>query len=764
MQSGYIEENNVIAGIRVYRNTTYLTVPRWRPGVPATLNTLAASGRLTPYPSWEMQEVGNCSTIQYVQSMEIDPLRAEMWVVDVGRVNVYSITEPTSNKCPPKVVILDLNNNGAVVETYSFPNSSAPHTSSFLNDIVIDLERQVAFISDAGIGGVTVYDRVAKRSWRFTDATMGVDPSFNFTIAGVAYGPLFRAPTDGIALHPDRSRLLYTSLQGTALWSVDARVLGNPRSTTAEIQATEKFLGHKPSASDGMVFDCAGKLYFGNLGASALYEWQYSEHVGVESATPVQKSTQTLQWVDTVAFDEHGRLYGTANKLQRFGSRTMDFTGASGPNMYVHRFDVAAPMGYILGPCGGAPAWTAPPPAQPPPSPPPPIGHLAATIEWPNNVGESIEYDALHGRLVIGSLSSGRLIGLPLPNGTAATQQSLEVLFGGQSASADVFSTSGLQADDANPCYMYAAVGGYPSRTSASGVEMGLATIDLCARRLAYFTNLTAFARGSMANDLTKTADGTIYVTDFLGGQVLVVQGQNSASPAVSKLLDLPGANGIEHVSDALLISSATHGYLYRYDLTPGGWHHPAGGGGITGRVVLTYAPHLTPSALYGDGILFDSTRTTLYVTNAGGDYAGQVSLLRSSDGWASAKVVANVATGCGAKAPQTASVLVDGDLYTYCASGFGARPYTVRRIADVSSYAPQIPSKSLPVSSDDIDYVIILVPIAFVVLLALLCCTNVIDKRRAKTKQIEKDLSNKLKLAVVIPAPNHATSVAATI
>ena len=112
--------------------------------------------------------------------------------------------------------------------------------------------------------------------------------------------------------------------------------------------------------------------------------------------------------------------------------------------------------------------------------------------------------------------------------------------------------------DGSNACLLYAAVGGYPSRTSASGVQIGLATINLCTDQLLYFTNLTAFARGSMGNDLTKVGD-TIYVTDFLGGQLLSVTGQNTPTPSIAKVMDFAGANGIEHVDEhTLIISSIT--------------------------------------------------------------------------------------------------------------------------------------------------------------------------------------------------------------
>ena len=48
----FIPENNVITGVAVFRDTVFVTVPRWRRGVPSTLNRLGAYGLLEPFPGW----------------------------------------------------------------------------------------------------------------------------------------------------------------------------------------------------------------------------------------------------------------------------------------------------------------------------------------------------------------------------------------------------------------------------------------------------------------------------------------------------------------------------------------------------------------------------------------------------------------------------------------------------------------------------------------------------------------------------------------
>ena len=59
----YIPDNNVITGIKVHNDVTYVCVSRWLPGVPSTMNTLIFKDDvplLKPFPNWEMQEMGKC--------------------------------------------------------------------------------------------------------------------------------------------------------------------------------------------------------------------------------------------------------------------------------------------------------------------------------------------------------------------------------------------------------------------------------------------------------------------------------------------------------------------------------------------------------------------------------------------------------------------------------------------------------------------------------------------------------------------------------
>jgi hypothetical protein len=96
--------------------------------------------------------------------MELDPKTGWMWVIDTGRVNIF--TEDPVNHCPPKLVILDTRNAGAVICQHTFPKAVLSYESNFVNDIVVDPINGIwAYMSDVGIGpitgnqgGIVVYD------------------------------------------------------------------------------------------------------------------------------------------------------------------------------------------------------------------------------------------------------------------------------------------------------------------------------------------------------------------------------------------------------------------------------------------------------------------------------------------------------------------------------------------------------------------------------------------------------------------------------
>ncbi|XP_023723318.1 protein yellow [Cryptotermes secundus] len=137
--SQFIPENTTISGVKVWRDRLYVTLPRWRRGVPVTLASvplptagryLNTSPKLEPFPSWEMQHVGNCSALQNVQNVEIHP-DGYMWVIDSGRVDTLS--QHPDSRCAPKIFVFDLSSGTSSSPGYNSYDTDHRHENTERN-------------------------------------------------------------------------------------------------------------------------------------------------------------------------------------------------------------------------------------------------------------------------------------------------------------------------------------------------------------------------------------------------------------------------------------------------------------------------------------------------------------------------------------------------------------------------------------------------------------------------------------------------------
>lgn len=359
----YIPENNPIAGIKFWKKRMFLTVPRWKHGVPVTLGVTSAepvnrnwAPKIEAYPNWDMQAVGDCHAFQFVQSMEIDPA-GRMWILDTGRT--ATMTTEAKARCPPRLVIVDIENNGQVLRSFPFPSDVTPHDTSYLNDIVLDhTDGGLAYITDNGERdpGIIVYSLRENKSWKIRHDSMKPQAeAVGFTVAHTwIRTPI---PVDGIALSPvdaPHRNVYYSPVSSFHLYAVPTAVLKN---NTQNIDPFVRDIGRKSSQTDGMMMSASGVLYFGLLADDAIAMWDTKQQAAfITGQRIISRDHVQMQWPDTFAFDENGDLWCVTNALQNFINNKVDTNLANyriiristGTKSYQYHEDGSAPAGPII--------------------------------------------------------------------------------------------------------------------------------------------------------------------------------------------------------------------------------------------------------------------------------------------------------------------------------------------------------------------------------------------------------------------------------
>ncbi|MCC7206674.1 MAG: SMP-30/gluconolactonase/LRE family protein [Anaerolineae bacterium] len=304
----------------------YLSVPRWSPGIPATVNRIqVVDGKpmLAAYPNWQMNTIGDPNALQSVLGWEIDELN-RAWFLDQGHIEGKRCIDGAQ-----KIVCWDLTEN-RLVESIPIPDAIASYDASFLNDLVVDNKNGFLYIADSGIfsdplqGGLIVYNMRTKQLRRVLHQHVSTQdvPGYWFKIAGKpvwADRPM-RTGADGIALSADRKTLYWCALTARRLYAVDTALLRDMATPHEVIEAAVVDLGDKGTNTDGMGADNRGLIYYTML-----------EGQGIGRYDPAAKrfstfvSDERMIWVDGMTFDTRGHLIFNSNRLHELFGNDIDF-------------------------------------------------------------------------------------------------------------------------------------------------------------------------------------------------------------------------------------------------------------------------------------------------------------------------------------------------------------------------------------------------------------------------------------------------------
>ncbi len=252
-----------------------------------------------------------------VQSVYADA-KGRLWILDPASPKMAGVVPGAA-----KLVEVDLDTD-QVVRVIRFDASIAPE-KSYLNDVRVDVERNIAFITDSGLGAIVVVDLNTNQSRRVlanhnsTRAEEGVVPNIGGRELRIGQTPTGQVPqihADGIAYNPADDHVYYQALTARTLYRIPASVLADACATDRAITMAVERVG--PSVmTDGMAADAAGNIYFTAL-----------EYDAIRYRTPdgryrVLVHDERLAWPDSLAITPDG-LYITTSRIHETKAFSFD--------------------------------------------------------------------------------------------------------------------------------------------------------------------------------------------------------------------------------------------------------------------------------------------------------------------------------------------------------------------------------------------------------------------------------------------------------
>ena len=295
------------------RGRVFVNFPWWSRKPSLSVAEILDDGTAVPFPSrswngWKGKS-GPSALRGFVcaQSMMVDR-NDFLWVLDSGN--------PRNGRgvviAGPKLFKIDLSDD-SIAQVYYFDHSSDFTSHSILSDFQVDVERQVAYISDSKPGSIYLYD-LKRREGRTvlldhpsTKAQKGLIPRIGSKQWRDLLGLMPRYGVYSMELSPDREWLYYSCLTGRTLYRVPTGVLRDSRAGTVKIGSSVEQLGDIGSIVDGMWMDRSENLYMAALERDAIIV----RRPGGEIETFVVD--QRMQWPDSVTAASDGYLYFTTS-------------------------------------------------------------------------------------------------------------------------------------------------------------------------------------------------------------------------------------------------------------------------------------------------------------------------------------------------------------------------------------------------------------------------------------------------------------------
>lgn len=283
----------------------FVSIPQWTATKSPAVAEILQDGSIQPYPgnSWNDFDVSKpMERFVNVNAVHSDGA-GSLWVVDYAGPNFGPSIQGAQ-----KLVQINLVTD-QVERVYRFGDDVLPEGAR-LNDVRVDAQRGVAYLSEFGIGAIIVVDLETGKAFRALSQhySTRAHPDVMTTFLGEPFRTDFLQVND-IELSVDGEMLYFQPTGGPILWQIPTAKLAEP-AENAELEPSVTIAG-KSMTIGGMTRDDNGLLYLGSVQDNAV--WILDPQTG-ERQRLVQDAR--LLWPDAMSISSDGYLYIPAPQLR----------------------------------------------------------------------------------------------------------------------------------------------------------------------------------------------------------------------------------------------------------------------------------------------------------------------------------------------------------------------------------------------------------------------------------------------------------------
>nr|UPO25012.1 yellow-b [Henosepilachna vigintioctopunctata] len=331
----FIPENNLPLGLEVYENRLFITVPRWKSGVAASLAYIEITDskftpKLRPYPNWSAHNLNTSTTPEIVSPFRIKADQCgRLWVLDTGLVDLLGDTKILA---PARISVYNLKND-SLIRQFTIPSDQLKE-DSFLGNIAVEVvscDDTYAYVADLGKGALIVYSWMSNSSWKINHNYFNIDPiESEFNVSGIKFqwtDGLF-----GIALTPPDERgfstLYFHPLVSRNEFSVSTEILRDPKLARSSYHKFTNLGTRGPrSQSTASAFHWKSNvLFYGLVNLNAVGCWKTTKEYNERNQGMVYQDDVYMIFPNDVKVDANDNLWVLSDRLPKFMYEKLDST------------------------------------------------------------------------------------------------------------------------------------------------------------------------------------------------------------------------------------------------------------------------------------------------------------------------------------------------------------------------------------------------------------------------------------------------------